>query len=68
MTQVLALGFFETHAILLGPLVEPVLVFLDGIVFLRCVNFTTQPGVIHKLVEGMLSSTSNVTDGSEGGN
>ena len=49
MTQVqdLTLGFVEPHDVHLSLLLTSVYVSLDGIPSLRCVNHTTQLGVIH---------------------
>jgi len=38
----------------MGPLLELVQVLLDGILFFRCVDRSTQLGVICKLAEGAL--------------
>ena len=63
LTQVqdLALGFAEPHEVLLGPLLKPVQVPLDGIPSLRCVDHTSQLGIISKLAEGALDLTANVS-------
>jgi len=53
LTQDLALGLVEPHEST-GPILEFVQVCLGGILFLRCVDCTTQLGVICKLVEGAL--------------
>ena len=57
VTQVqdLALGCVEPHEVLLGPLPQPVLVPLDGILFLRCVNCLPQLGVIYSRLLRVLS-------------
>jgi len=70
--QDLALGLVESHEVHTGPLLELVLVPLDGIPSFWCVNCTTQLAVICKLAEGalklakslmkMLNSTSPSTD------
>ena len=41
----------------MGPLLKLVQVHLDGILSFRCVNCTTQLGVICKLAEGALNTT-----------
>ncbi|KAK4818126.1 hypothetical protein QYF61_006213 [Mycteria americana] len=50
-----ALGLVDLHEGHTGPLLELVQVPLDGILSLRCVNHTTQLGVICKLAEGALN-------------
>ena len=50
-----ALGFFEPHEILLGPVLVPVQMFLDGIL-------STHLGIIHKHADGTLNPTVFVTD------
>ncbi|KAK4829425.1 hypothetical protein QYF61_004300 [Mycteria americana] len=60
--QDLALGLVEPHEIHMCPLLQLVQVPLDGILSLRCVNHTTQLGVICKCAEGMLGPTVYVTD------
>ena len=64
MTQVqdLELGFVEPHEVLLGPLLEPIQVSLDGISSIGCVNHTPQLGVTHKLAESRISPTVYVFD------
>ncbi|KAK4831083.1 hypothetical protein QYF61_015281 [Mycteria americana] len=57
-----ALGLVEPHEVHISPLLELVQVPLDGILSLRCVNCTTQLGVICKLAEGALKPTVYVTD------
>ena len=51
-------GFVDPHEVLLGPLLEPVYVPLDGIPFLWCVNHTPQHGIISKLAEVHLTPLS----------
>ena len=46
----------------LGPPLEPVWVFLVGILSFRCANCTTQIGVICKLAQDVLDPTVSVTD------
>ncbi|KAK4827038.1 hypothetical protein QYF61_013222 [Mycteria americana] len=60
--QDLALGLVEPHEVHMGPLLEFAQVPLDGIPSLRCVNCTTQLGVVHKLAEGALDPTVYVID------
>lgn len=48
--QDLALGFFEPHEILLGSLLEPIYMSLDGIL-------PTQIGIIHEVADGTLNPT-----------
>ncbi|KAK4825368.1 hypothetical protein QYF61_027121 [Mycteria americana] len=60
--QDLALGLVEPHKVHMGPLLQLVQVSLDGISSLRCVNCTTQLGVICKLAEGALNPTVYVID------
>ena len=64
MTQVqgIALVFVEPHEVLLGPLLKHVQVSLNDIPTLRCVNHTTQLGVICKYAEGALNLTVDVID------
>ncbi|KAK4831400.1 hypothetical protein QYF61_017531 [Mycteria americana] len=64
LTQVqdLALGLVEAHEVHMGPLLKLVQVPVDGIPSLRCVNSTTQLGVICKLAEGALDPTVYVID------
>jgi len=50
----LALGLVEPREVHTGPLLEVVQVPLDGTPSFRCVNCTTQLGVISKLAEGAL--------------
>ncbi|TRZ19249.1 hypothetical protein HGM15179_007850 [Zosterops borbonicus] len=59
LTQVqdLALGLVEFHKVCTVPPVKPVKVPLDDIPSLQCVNGITQPGVTHKLAEGVLNLT-----------
>ena len=52
-----ALGLAEPHEVHTGLLLELVQVPLDGILSLRCVNCTTQLGVICKLAEGEFMSS-----------
>jgi len=47
-----ALGLVEPHEVHTGPLLELVQVPLDGIPSFRCVDHTTQLGVVFKLAEG----------------
>lgn len=47
--QDLALGFVEPEEVLLGSLLKPVYVSMDGIPSFECVNHTAWLGVIHKL-------------------
>jgi len=56
LTQILdlALSLLEPHEVHTDPLLKLVQVPLDGISSLRCVNWTTQLGVICKLTEGAL--------------
>ena len=63
LTQVqdLALGLAELHEVHMGPLLKLVQVPLDGIPSLRCVNHTTQLGVICKFAEGALDPTASLT-------
>jgi len=56
--QDLAFGFAEPHEVLLGPLLKPVQVPLDGIPFLWCVDCTQPLGVTCKLAD----PTVDVTD------
>ncbi|KAK4816210.1 hypothetical protein QYF61_013448, partial [Mycteria americana] len=60
--QYLALGLVEPHEVYMGPLLELVQVPLDGIPLLRCVNLTTQLGVICKLADSALDPTVYVID------
>ncbi|GAB0180776.1 cAMP-dependent protein kinase inhibitor alpha [Grus japonensis] len=60
--QDLALGLVELHEVHMGPPLKPVQVPLDGIPSLRCVNCTTQLGVICKLAECALDPTVYVID------
>ena len=60
--QDLALGFIEPNEVLLGTLLEPVWVTLNGISFFGCVSYTTQLGVIHNLAEDALDPTTDVID------
>ena len=53
----LAVGPVELHEVYVGPLLELVQVPLDGIPSLKCVNCTTQLGVVDKLAEGALNPT-----------
>ena len=52
-----ALGLVESHEVHTRPLLELVQVPLDTIPSLRCVNHTTQLGVICKLAESALDLT-----------
>ena len=52
-----ALGLAEPHEVHVGPPLKPVKVPLDGIPSLKCVNCTTQCGVICKLAEGAVDPT-----------
>ncbi|KAK4831745.1 hypothetical protein QYF61_018943 [Mycteria americana] len=54
-----ALGLVESHEVHAGPILQLVQVPLDGIPSLRCVNCTTQLGVICKLAEGALDLAVN---------
>jgi len=54
--QHLAFGLVEPHQVLVGPLLQPVLVPLDGFPSLQCIDCNTQIGVICKLAEGALNS------------
>ncbi|KAK4816777.1 hypothetical protein QYF61_022889 [Mycteria americana] len=56
-----ALGLVEPHEVHIGPLLELVQVPLDSILSLRCVNCTTQLGVICKLAEGALDNSSGIS-------
>ncbi|PKU41222.1 hypothetical protein llap_8474 [Limosa lapponica baueri] len=60
--QDLALGCVEPHEVHSGPLLKPLQVPLDGILSLRCVNHTTQLGVVSKRAEGALDPTVYVID------
>ncbi|KAK4822199.1 hypothetical protein QYF61_011840 [Mycteria americana] len=64
LTQVqdFALGLVEPHEVHMGPLIKLVQVSLDGILYLRHVNHTTQLGVTCKLAEGALHPTVYVID------
>ncbi|KAK4827314.1 hypothetical protein QYF61_016564 [Mycteria americana] len=64
LTQVqdLALGLVEPCEVHTGPPLQLVQVPLDGILSFRCVNCTTQLGVICKLAEGALDLAVNVID------
>ena len=53
----LALGLVEPHEVHMGPFLDLVQVPLNGIPSLRCVNRTTQLGVICKFAEGALDPT-----------
>ena len=55
------MGQCEPHEVHMGPLLDGQVPF-DGILPLRCVNSTTQLGVICKLAEGVLNSTMYVID------
>lgn len=57
----LALGFAESHEVLLSPLLKSVWISLDGTPSLGYSDCTTQFG-IHKLAEGAFDSTVNVND------
>jgi len=59
LTQVqdLAHGLVEPYEFHTGPLLELVRVPLDSILSLRCVNYTTQLGVICRFAEGALDPT-----------
>ena len=63
-TQVhdLALHLAELHEVLMGSLLEPVKVPLDGIPSLKCTNGTTPLGVICKLAEGAPDPTVYIND------
>ncbi|KAK4823355.1 hypothetical protein QYF61_001703 [Mycteria americana] len=61
--QDLALGLVEPHEVHTGPVLKSVQVPLDGIPSLRCVNRTTQLGVICKLAEGALDPTVYTLEG-----
>ena len=58
----LSLGFVEPHDVHLGPLLQPVQVYLDDIPSLRCVDCTPQLGVIGILAEGSLDPAVSVID------
>ncbi|KAK4826593.1 hypothetical protein QYF61_010355 [Mycteria americana] len=58
--QDLGLGLVELHEVYKAPLLQPVKVPLDGIPSLKCINFTTQLGVISKLADGALNATVSV--------
>lgn len=58
----LALGFIETHEVLLYPLLEAAYVSLDGILSIVHVYCSTQLGVSHRLAEGTFNSTVDVID------
>ena len=64
MTQVqdFVLDFVEPCEVPLIPLLKPVVFSLNGILTHRHVDHTTQLGVIHKLTEGALNPTADVTD------
>ena len=51
------LGLVELHEIHVGSVLKFFHVPLDGIPSLRCVNLTTQFGVVCKLAEGALDLT-----------
>jgi len=53
--QDLVLGVFEPLEVHTGPLLELVQVPVDGILSLRCVDCSTQLGIICKLAEGALN-------------
>jgi len=55
--EYLALGLAEPHKVHTGQLLKLVQVPLDGIPSLKCVNCTTQLGVVDKLAEGALNPT-----------
>ncbi|PKU44723.1 hypothetical protein llap_4997 [Limosa lapponica baueri] len=59
--QDLALGLFDPHEVHIGPLLEPAQITLDGILSLRCVNNSTQLGVICKLAEGALNPSMSLS-------
>ncbi|KAK4818966.1 LOW QUALITY PROTEIN: hypothetical protein QYF61_022633 [Mycteria americana] len=61
-TQDLALNLVEPHEVHTGPLLQLVQDPLDGIPSLRCVNHTTQLGVVCKLAEGALDPTAYAVD------
>ena len=46
----------------MGPILQPVQVPLDGLPSLRCIDHTTQLGVICKLAEGSLDAIIYVID------
>ncbi|KAK4831706.1 hypothetical protein QYF61_018758 [Mycteria americana] len=58
--QDLALGLVELHEVHMGPLLKPVKVPLDGIPSLKCINCTTQIGVICKFAGSALDLTAYV--------
>ena len=58
----LVFGFVEPPDVQLGPLLKPVLVSLDGIPSLWCVDSSSLIGVISKLAGGALNPIVNVTD------
>ena len=60
--QDLALGFVKLYKVLLGLLLEPIRISLNGVLFLRHVDHTPQLGVICKLAEGALNPLINVID------
>ena len=61
-TQDFALGLVEPHKVHMSPFLKLVQVPLNGIQSLRCVNCTTQLGVICKFDEGTLNPTVYVVD------
>ena len=58
ITQVqdLTFGFVDPHEVLLGPLLEPVWIPLNGISSFRSIHYTIQLGVLCKLAEGASKS------------
>ncbi|KAJ7420714.1 hypothetical protein BTVI_20654 [Pitangus sulphuratus] len=58
----LVLGLVELHEVPIGPLLKLVQIPLDVILSFRCVNSTTQPGVVCKLAEGALDPCVCVID------
>ena len=60
--QDFALGFVEHHEILLGLLLEPIYVSLNGILSLRHIDCTPQLGTNHKLSEGVLDPIVDVVN------
>ena len=59
--QDLALGLVELYKVLLGLLLEPIRISLNGVLFLRHVDHTPQLGVICIHAEGALNPTVSVT-------
>ena len=57
-----ALGLIERHYVLMGPLLRPVQVPLDGFPSFQCIDCTAQLGAFRKLAEGALDAIVYVID------